>query len=1463
MTKIYSSVLKQNKIVNVLVKLTLAFVFLITSYATSVAQCSVSVAVFDNGDGTSTLSASGSGQGTISYSWDGGAGSGSQFTVTNDGAQHCVSVDDYYYDANAIAGYDANGDPIYGDYVTDYACSSDCGTVAAAAAPPVANFTPDVTSGDAPLTVNFTDNSTNNPTSWAWDFGDGNTSTAQNPSNTFTTVGTYTVLLTVTNADGTDTYSVTITVNAPPAPTANFTPDVTSGNAPLTVNFTDNSTDSPTSWAWDFGDGNTSTSQNPSNTFTTPGTYTVSLIATNAIGSSTAYTVTITVNAPPAPTANFTPDVTSGDAPLTVNFTDNSTDSPTSWAWDFGDGNTSTAQNPSNTFTTPGTYTVSLVATNATGSSTAYTITITVNAIAPIAQFAADNYGGDAPLLVNFEDQSLNTPTSWLWDFGDGNTSTNPNPSNVYQTPGTYSVTLTVTNAIGTSTSSVTTITVNSATAQCIAQFTTDATSGDAPLTVSFDDTSTENPTTWSWEVDGVVVSTDQNLYYTFDSAGTYQVTLTVDNGNGSITSSTTTITVNASTIAPVADFTADVNSGEASLTVQFTDASTNNPTSWNWDFGNGDNSTDQNPSYTFNDTGVFTVRLTVDNGNGSDYKEYTITVIDAASDSIDFEADVYEGPAKLTVQFTDLSPNNPTAWAWDFGNGDVSSVQNPSYTFNDTGRFTVTLTITSANGSTHTDSVTITVTDPNDGVITFINDALTEDEIFVEGGRKKGRHSGKVIFQQSSKATGFTSQKPFKVCADGSSATIIKYKFPESCTTCANAADFAFRIQNSNATTSPELWGKFTMNTPPEDGVIEGRLTHPEYLDVNGVKKDDSVEVYNTITNTVIETRMISYYRAPVMMVHGLWSEAAAFAIMESDLVGTSNYFDAILHRVDYSTSNDQKFETNKNVVPNGITFLLKKAVDAGYSAGSVDVVGHSMGGILTRAYIQSSEFTTKKNNKKTDVRSLITLNTPHSGSQCGNLLRNAGFTKFILKFAGKDANAGAIEDLSVDGNGITNYLNGASLNANTVPSHCIVSTTPSASFNSLFGSTAFAIGGTLFGYKKLGETAREFHDRLFGQPESDLIVPLKSQTGGLSGSYLTSFDTLQQHVGSPDNTSFINEVIRLLDNNPTTSTDFTKLGFTPEVLTSTVGKLYNQQFSSQVNVTNQGLGTVKLKLPPVIAVNPGDTIPIEVSSTGNFPKIALLVGLKANDLQEMYYDSLSNHYKVNYTVPTNYVGKIKIAVAAHDSASYVTDSATLITDTKNLTLDSMHVYPKKIYIPLGSSFNTEVTGYFAGNGAVDITNMPGVAFTMGNTKVVSQINANIIKGIKKGKSFIRVAYKGKTRQVPVEVIDSVGTNGVQSIKNKGAIINNSTTGIDVKIYPNPASGLAYITYINTDASQHVQLDVYDMYGKLVRNVCNASQAVGGYTQLVDVSRLSNGLYYIRLQNGNKLGRAKLSVLN
>jgi PKD repeat protein len=233
----------------------------------------------------------------------------------------------------------------------------------------IADFTASPTSGIYPLMVNFTDQSTGDITTWQWDFGDMQTSTQQNPTHIYNSVGTYTVSLTVTGAGVEDTETKTdyITVTLPPPPSAEFTADSTSGNAPLTVNFTDQSTGLISNWSWDFGDTQASTEQNPTHVYATAGSYTVTLTVTGPGGSDGEVKTDYIAVFDNTPVADFTSDVTTGESPLTVAFADLSMGSIDTWLWDFGDTQTSAEQNPVHVYSPPGIYDVSLDVTGPGG----------------------------------------------------------------------------------------------------------------------------------------------------------------------------------------------------------------------------------------------------------------------------------------------------------------------------------------------------------------------------------------------------------------------------------------------------------------------------------------------------------------------------------------------------------------------------------------------------------------------------------------------------------------------------------------------------------------------------------------------------------------------------------------------------------------------------------------------------------------------------------------------------------------------------------------------------------------------------------------------------------------------------------------------------------------------------------------------------------------------------------------
>ncbi len=492
---------------------------------------------------------------------------------------------------------------------------------------------------------------------------------------------------------------------------ANFVADATSGCAPLTVRFTDLSTGSPDAYLWDFGNGNTSVFDDVIATYTTPGTYTVTLTVTDTTsGQSSTRTETGYITVFADPLADFSVDVTSGCAPLTVNFSDASVAGDgniVSWTWDFGDGNVQSGANPSHTYVSAGDYDVTLVVVDDNGCGDTYVINdlVSVTEVANVSFSASPQTGCNAPLTVNFTSSVSPAGTyTYLWDFGDGTTSTATNPTKVYAVNGDYDVSLTITDVNGCQ--EVVTepnfILINNPTADFYALDTEICTG----RPVQFINQST-GADSYTWTFGDGNTSNAENPSHSFSAPGTYSVSLTADNSAGcsDIIGRTAYITVHPS---PAPGFTVDRNSGcQAPMLVSFTDQSIGNIIAWDWDFGNGNFSSGQNPTTTYSTAGLYDVSLTVTTDRGCTATETVPDYIQLANPDAEFASSATQGCAPLTVNFLDIStsPTDPiVSWVWNFGDGNVSNAQNPSHTYTTAGDYTVTFTVTTASGCQNTE---------------------------------------------------------------------------------------------------------------------------------------------------------------------------------------------------------------------------------------------------------------------------------------------------------------------------------------------------------------------------------------------------------------------------------------------------------------------------------------------------------------------------------------------------------------------------------------------------------------------------------------------------------------------------------------------------------------------------------------------------------------------------------------
>ena len=638
-----------------------------------------------------------------------------------------------------------------GDYevqltVTDAEGLNNTSTLTINVAPPneapVAILGATPTSGTVPLLVNFTGETSTDDTgitNYLWDFADGSTATEINPTHTFTSIGNYEVQLTVTDAEGlTNSSSMNIDVSAPnQAPVANITATPTSGTAPLVVNFTgDSSTDDVgiVSYSWDFADGSTSTQVNPVHTFTTGETYTVQLTVTDAEGLTNTSTINIEVNTPnQAPVAIIEATPTSGTAPLLVNFIgDGSTDDVgiTSYFWDFEDGSTSSEINPVHTFSTLGNYTVQLRVTDTEGLTNTSTITINATSSnqAPVAVVTANPTSGTVPLLVNFTGDGSSddvSVTSYLWDFGDGSTSSEINPTHTFTSIGNYTVQLSVTDAEGLTNSNTIAVDVSEANQAPVARITFPDTSAKPSFEVSFlgntssDDVGIIN---YFWDFGDGTTSSEIDPVHNYLSHGNYTVTLSVTDAEGLVGTATVPVFLAPLNEAPVAVIAANEISGKAPLSVNFIgDNSTDDQgiTSYFWNFQDGATAMEANPVHMFNTAGVYDVTLTVTDAEGlTNTNSIAITVTPANQPPTAFiSASISSPVAPMEVMFSAINATDDygiASYDWNFGDGNTATGVNPSHVFENAGSYLVELIVTDTDGLTAQSTTTITAIEPN-----------------------------------------------------------------------------------------------------------------------------------------------------------------------------------------------------------------------------------------------------------------------------------------------------------------------------------------------------------------------------------------------------------------------------------------------------------------------------------------------------------------------------------------------------------------------------------------------------------------------------------------------------------------------------------------------------------------------------------------------------------------------------
>jgi len=558
--------------------------------------------------------------------------------------------------------------------------------------------------------VSFTTTAETTVLSYDWNFGTNSipgSSSDTPPPATYTQAGTYTVTLRakLLGKSCESIVSFPIEVVAYPEPTFTYSVDCTQK-----VTFTSTSTGAAT-LRWEIDNSFASDQKTFTRQFPGPGSHTVRLIAYNSLNCSKTYDGVIDVNG--KPTASFLPDKAqdcgdlslSGCAPFTINFT-NTSASATSFTskWTFGDGQTSTDKNPTHTYGV-GTYTVTLEVKNTNGCTSTKSAQVVVSNITPVAKFIVSKNTACAHEDLQFTDQSTNA-TFWCWDFGDGGTSSMPSPSHSYNEPGVYTVTLIVKNGGCTSTYTITdAVTVKDP----FVDFEIKKNCGN-PFQIQLVNKSRNyNSLTWTFGDNQTATGAINTHLYT--ATGDYSVVLI-----GTNTASQCSVRVEkpVSIYDVKADFTVDNLRPCKNSPVTFTDKS-QGASAWFWIFDNGLTSGQQNPTTSYSIAGPATATLSAIDPDGcSKSKSVVIDVIDITGN---FNTLGTSNCEEFNVKFTDLTIANPsiTAWEWNFGDATaLSTDQHPLHTYEQPGKYTVSVSLTNSDGLTCTlvrnDAINFTV---------------------------------------------------------------------------------------------------------------------------------------------------------------------------------------------------------------------------------------------------------------------------------------------------------------------------------------------------------------------------------------------------------------------------------------------------------------------------------------------------------------------------------------------------------------------------------------------------------------------------------------------------------------------------------------------------------------------------------------------------------------------------------
>ena len=669
-------------------------------------------------------------------------------------------------------------------------------------------------------------------------------------------------------------------------------------------------------------------------------------------------------------------------------------------------------------------------------------------------------------------------------------------------------------------------------------------------------------------------------------------------------------------------------------------------------------------------------------------------------------------------------------------------------------------------------------------------------------------------IFTFYNNQSPYSANQAVKVCADGSTATYIKVNV-------SNTDGIGFQITDSSGIivadeSSSSDFSKYCSIGKPDilpGNNVEIAYTHPQFMDLSG-QLFRSLTLKPTFNGVPISGVNIPLhiYRAPVLLVPGLWSNDSDMDEIQEYLVDNNVQSSDMILKSDYTESSSQSFDENSMVVPEGIMSLLIRLRSKAYSAGKADVIGHGMGGILARWYLQELGDIRFRN----DINKLITFDSPHNGTQAANLLLNSSSAQNLFNALGNNTGSGAISDLKANSTANAS-LNSSVIRHHSVPLYTINSANPysevnmqSPDWDKLIFYYTYWSNPTIFNNININDP-EELIKYVYFDERGDLFVPSSSQKGGIPLTNETPFITT--HLGSKADVDIFSLLGSKLSENPNDPAKFWKNGYGSSVQLPIRSFIIEPDDNSLIT---QNEDSVSIVAPENNSTYySGDSIFVSCQGTDGVKSMFLVAGGN-NQIFDFYQsntDTLNNYIHI----PEDFAGQAVIYCAGRNDNSFVDDHTIYINIIPDAGLDSIELKPENLLVGTGSTKAFNLYGYYDDGVKRKITGISGAVNEVADSNIADISGSFKILGKQVGNTTLKTDYLGKKDSLEVLVYFSEVVGKAFIAVNNNSVCQSGILQFQSTSTGEPDSLLWYfeggIPSVSKSENQFVEYNVPGVY--------------------------------------------------